>query len=222
MPSLDREDVLLSRSYWKNRCDLWPDIDLKSLSSGDIFTEACFCILGGFGITFENNFFYFKKLEAAGLLQPRSTQHDEILSILKSRFIESGTKYFYRFPTQRARRLEQFILDFEMPSDCTDLELRDYLTRFDGIGLKTASWIVRNVLESRQVAIIDVHVMRACQHIGVFPEKADVTRSYLDLEQRFLDFAASLNVNPAVLDLVMWSDMRDFGSRLLSHQKTAH
>jgi N-glycosylase/DNA lyase len=222
MSNIDREDVLLSRSYWKSRCNHWTEDDLRNIAAGSVFDEACFCLLGGYGITFENNHFYFKKLDSAGLLEEQNGDHDAILAILQTRFIENDTRYFYRFPAQRARRLERFINTFQMPIGYSDLEMRNFLTEFEGIGLKTASWIVRNALESRHVAIIDVHVTRACQYLGVFPEKMDVSRSYLDLEQRFLDFAASIDVNPAVLDIVMWRDMRDFGSRLLSSENSSH
>ncbi|MFT3723892.1 MAG: hypothetical protein QM773_09920 [Hyphomonadaceae bacterium] len=94
--------------------------------------------------------------------------------------------------------------------------MRNYLLGFEGIGLKTASWIVRNSLGSSNVAIIDIHVVRACQHLGVFPRTSGVSSSYLRLENAFLQFAQEIDVDPALLDFVMWSDMRQFGSRLLS------
>jgi endonuclease III len=38
-----------------------------------------------------------------------------------------------------------------------------------GIGPKTASWIARNWLDADDVAILDIHIMRVGQVIGLFP-----------------------------------------------------
>jgi endonuclease III len=46
--------------------------------------------------------------------------------------------------------------------------MRQLLLSIEGIGPKTASWIVRNVMGSDDVAIIDIHILRACTGMGVF------------------------------------------------------
>jgi N-glycosylase/DNA lyase len=63
--------------------------------------------------------------------------------------------------------------------------LRDRLLDLPGIGPKTASWIVRNHLDSDDVAIIDVHLHRACVMMNVFEAKSDPAKEYFSLEALF-------------------------------------
>lgn len=210
-------DVLLSEDYWKSRCASWTGANSKSVGCQSLLEESCFCLLGGFGITFENNEFYFWRLHEYGLLAPSRAVESAIYEVLQTRFEHNDKRFFYRFPAQRARRLSRFIKEFSPPPGVSDLEMRQYLTEFEGIGPKTASWIVRNSLGSSRVAIIDVHVVRACVHLGIFPRNPKVDSSYQQLERAFLDFSQRISVDPALLDLVMWHDMRKFGSKLLAN-----
>jgi thermostable 8-oxoguanine DNA glycosylase len=82
---------------------------------------------------------------------------------------------------------------------------------FRGIGPKTASWIVRNWYDSDDVAILDVHIVRAGQIAGVFPRTAALPRDYYVLEDLFLRFARAIEVRPSALDAKMWSQMRQAG-----------
>lgn len=81
---------------------------------------------------------------------------------------------------------------------------RDDLMRIPGIGPKTASWITRNWLGSDDVAILDIHIIRAGLLIGLFDRGQTVPRDYSAMEERFLSFARALNVRPSLLDAVMW------------------
>lgn len=97
----------------------------------------------------------------------------------------------------------------EMPLDLVSPRaLRDRLMTFEGIGPKTASWIVRNHLDSDEVAIIDVHVLRACRLMSLFPDEISLPRDYESLEERFLDFAKAIKVRSSLLDAVMWAETR--------------
>jgi thermostable 8-oxoguanine DNA glycosylase len=86
--------------------------------------------------------------------------------------------------------------------------MRQLLLSIEGIGPKTASWIVRNVMGSDDVAIIDIHILRACTGMGVFPSDIRLPRDYEPLERRFIAFSNAIDVRPSVLDAVMWSEMR--------------
>ena len=77
-----------------------------------------------------------------------------------------------------------------------------------GIGAKTASWIVRNHRGSDAVAIIDIHILRAGRHIGVFPVSWQPQRHYTQLECAFLKFAEALGVRASLLDALIWDYMR--------------
>jgi hypothetical protein len=62
-----------------------------------------------------------------------------------------------------------------------------------------ASWIVRNWLGSNDVAILDIHVIRAGKRMGLFSTIGRVEQHYLKMERRVLDLAVAMIV-PATTD----------------------
>jgi thermostable 8-oxoguanine DNA glycosylase len=86
--------------------------------------------------------------------------------------------------------------------------LRDWLTQLPGVGLKTASWIVRNHLDDDDVAILDIHILRAGDLGGFLNPALKVERDYLELEAQFLRFCSGLQIRPSELDSVIWAEMK--------------
>ena len=94
--------------------------------------------------------------------------------------------------------------------------IREALLQLEGIGPKTASWIVRNLLGSDEVAILDVHLIRACQQMRVFPHRLALPKDYDALEERFLSFSHAIRIRPSVLDAVIWSEARSPNARSMA------
>jgi len=117
----------------------------------------------------------------------------------------------YRFPRQRAQRLVEALraLQAQPPPTLDSRAFRDSLMAIKGIGPKTASWIARNHLGAKSVAILDVHVIRAGRIIGLFGKNERLPRDYHRMEERFLEFAQAIGACPAILDAVMWRAMRN-------------
>jgi endonuclease III len=116
----------------------------------------------------------------------------------------------YRFPRQKASYLASCLAglaDLD-ENELDDMSLREQLTHLPGIGLKTASWIVRNRRRSLSVAVIDVHVLRAGRLLGLFDEHESPQRDYRSLELRFVDLAREIEAPAWLLDAVMWQHMR--------------
>jgi len=114
----------------------------------------------------------------------------------------------YRFAAQKARYLATAIpIVQSTPEFTTGKQLRDWLMQLPGIGPKTASWIARNWMDADDVAILDIHIMRIGQAIGLFPRELTVERHYLELEALFLQFSQALDVRPSELDAVVWYEM---------------
>ena len=134
----------------------------------------------------------------------------EVESALSEPFMTpQGLKRHYRFPHQKARYLAvslKAMRGIDPPSN--DLALRDLLMTLPGVGPKTASWVVRNHRGSDAVAIIDVHILRAGRHVGLFPAAWDPHRHYIQLESVFLEFATALGVRTSLLDALIWDYMR--------------
>ena len=207
-----RPDEPMTPAYWAVRCR-WGEAGEADFvtRTGSLVEEVAFCLLGGFGITYEVNAAAFDRLKAAGAFNRNCAPTESwFLEQLTAPLDVAGRSIRYRFPRQRARRLALMheALDGVRPEALTALELRDELLNLEGVGPKTASWIVRNLRGSDEVAILDIHVLRACSAMAVFPEEVSLPKDYEALERRFLNFATAIEVRASILDAVMWTEMR--------------
>jgi thermostable 8-oxoguanine DNA glycosylase len=175
----------------------------------DLFEESVVCLLGGFGFRAELGLAAFERLRNRRLLNP-----DVSIEVLEAALSDPldimGKLIRYRFPRQKAKYLHSLIAAFQQtdPSVLSDLELRNWVMSIPGVGYKTASWIVRNARASDEVAILDIHIVRACRHMGLFNTELTPERDYLGMERLFLNFAQALNVSAALLDATMWETVR--------------
>jgi thermostable 8-oxoguanine DNA glycosylase len=180
----------------------------------ELAEEVGFCLLGGYGITAEINHAAHDRLIGEGIFIPgRMPCADEIESLLRAPLRLGNRISRYRFPRQRAQRIAVALqmLEKQPPTTEDALAFRRDLMRIPGIGPKTASWVARNWLGSDEVAILDIHVIRACTLMGLFDRAMRLPRDYECLERRYLDFCAALGAKPSLLDAVMWSTMRKIG-----------
>lgn len=177
-------------------------------------SELGFCLLGGYGITAEMNHAAHARLSRAGILDPgRRPSAGEIESLLRAPLEVGGRLARYRFPCQRAGRLAAALarIEDDFPPVHDALAFRRHLMGIPGIGPKTASWVTRNWLGSDEVAILDIHVLRAGLLIGLFDRTQRLPRDYEAMERRFIQLCAILGAKPSLLDAVMWRSMRTLG-----------
>lgn len=176
---------------------------------GDLVEEVAACLLGGYGIPSEVGLAAFHRLRDGGVLRVPA-EEAEILKLLSTPLNVAGRAVRYRFAAQKARYLSRalrLLADEPAPAG-SGRALRDWLTQLPGVGLKTASWIARNVMDADDVAILDIHIVRAGELGGFFDPSLTVERHYLDLEARFLEFSHHLQVRPSELDSVIWLEMK--------------
>ena len=205
-----RFDVLFTPAFWAGRA--W----LSSLDGEQrihrlgrtLREEIAACLLGGFGIPAEIGLAAFSRIRDRGLLdgEPSAAL---LMKSLREPLLVGERAVRYRFASQKATYLAEVLRQFDdlaVPLD--DVAFRDSLARLPGIGLKTASWITRNTRDSDAVAILDVHVCRACILAGAFPPGVRVAGAYRRLEERYLAFASAIHVRPSLLDSLMWENMR--------------
>jgi N-glycosylase/DNA lyase len=172
--------------------------------------EVVACLLGGHGIPAEVAFAAFDRLRTSGLISQRLTHSDVISQKLREPLTVSGRRVTYRFWSQKARYIADALRTLKeqpAPQDSAH-ELRAYLLRIPGIGFKIASWIVRNWLSSDDVAILDIHIVRAGNLMSLYSAEDQVSRDYLDMERRFLDLARAMNAHASDLDALIWFEMR--------------
>jgi thermostable 8-oxoguanine DNA glycosylase len=180
--------------------------------------EATFCLLGGHGTHAEVGFAAATRVcRALGETPQGFLSRECIELLLREPVMIRGRPIRYRFAGQRAIYLAgalKLLAEID-EARFEDIALRDRLCQLPGIGPKTASWIVRNRRGSDNVAILDVHIVRACQIMNVFPGTSDPARRYFELERRFLDFCAAGSSRASTMDAVMWATMRKLSRTLL-------
>lgn len=209
-----RPEWVLSPAYWAALVEQSPGNFDHFEQPTSLKTEVCFCLLGGHGITAEVNCAAYQRLESAGLFDSDEIPPEQIIEELLRAPLSIGDRTVrYRFPRQRAQRISRALqrINNEAPPEGGSSSLREYLLRIEGIGPKTASWIARNWLRCDEVAILDIHVLRAGLKIGLFGPKERLPRDYFSMEQKFLSFAQALGVKASTLDMAIWSTMRNLG-----------
>jgi len=221
LPSADTEIVFGVRwgrfedfftpAFWKSRS--WIDGESSQLENyligRDLREEIAACLLGGFGMPAEIGLAAFHRLRDDCLLNGHSSQV-QIEYALMQPLVVNGRTVRYRYPHTKARFLSVAMkrLNTETPPLHSSLELRDWLMTFSGIGPKTASWITRNFLHSDDVAILDIHIIRAGLLMGLFPPDHSITKDYFQMEQRLVAFSRSINVKLSKFDSMIWCYMR--------------
>jgi len=94
-----------------------------------------------------------------------------------------------------------------------DHELRKWLIEnVDGFGMKEASHFMRNIGRGENVAILDRHILRNLNKYGILEKIPDnlPEKGYLEIEKKMKDFAKSIGISLAELDLLLWSKETGF------------
>jgi N-glycosylase/DNA lyase len=171
----------------------------------DVFAELCFCLL-----TPQSS----AKVcwEAVTALKQRTLllkgQPPELEPHLRSvRFSDSKARYIVEarnmFSKDGGLQLKSRISSFYNP-----FELREWLVEnVKGLGYKEASHFLRNIGLGEEFAILDRHILRNLNRLGVIPEiPATLTKKrYLETEEKLRRFATEIGIPMADLDLLFWS-----------------
>lgn len=210
---------LFTPAYWKVQYLMYSEnekFDINYRLGDNILEEVVACLLGGFGLKSEIGLAAFQRLKMRYQIKEAIT-YEEILTSLKEPFVNNEKSVHYRFPNQKAKYITEFLnrTDLnEIPLN-NDIELRDWLLSINGIGPKTAAWVTRNYLNSENVAIIDIHIFRACLIMGLYKKYDDIQKDYVKLEQIFLRFCEELNVQPSKMDALIWLQMKEANRNVL-------
>jgi N-glycosylase/DNA lyase len=116
-------------------------------------------------------------------------------AVRPARFYRNKTKYLLEAKAKFPEILSV------VRGDKSDIEKRDWLVKnVKGLGMKASSHFMRN-LGARDLAIIDVHVLKFL--------KADLPvnrKEYVALEDRFRKEAKKRKLTPCGLDIVIWQE----------------
>lgn len=209
-------DVFGTAAFWVDQTvrGRYADRVAAMASRADIESEIVYCLLGGFGVTAE-----LAHAAHQVVLDVLASEPEATAETIEERLRRplSGGHGRYRFPRQRAARIASALerVRADPPPDDPH-ELRRYLLDLQGVGPKTAAWIVRNVTGSADMAIIDIWLIRAMTWIGVFRPEWRVDQHYDLFEEAFLQYAAHGSVQPGALDLCIWEESRIVGPSYFS------
>ena len=129
-----------------------------------------------------------------------------VKELSSARFIQKKSAYIVE-----AR--EKFFLDSKVSlksiiSQIGDgYKAREWLVQnVKGIGYKEASHFLRNIGFEQNLAILDRHIIKNLQLVGIIKE---ITGSlskgrYFDIEKRMMEFSKAVQIPMSYLDLVMW------------------
>lgn len=189
----------------------------------DIEDELLFCLLGGYGITEEHGrsaWLTVRQLEPFSGFWRDDDLFQKIMATLEVPQFEprraDGSLRRYRFPKRKAaiivkarrwvrsrKPLEDCLLYWDDPKD-----RRRILLGCPGLGLKSASWLLRNLGMGDELAVLDVHLVRALQDAKRIDNKIRLPRDYYAVEKAFLDWCHELNAPSAAFDLFIWEWQR--------------
>lgn len=210
-------DVFFTPAFWAVQA--WLDGEQQRYSTyklgASLEEEVAACLLGGHGIPSEVGLAAYRTVRDNGLLSKETLTLKELASALKEPLKIGNRLVHYRFWKQKSYYLCESlkVISKGIPSKDDHRAFRNWLVdNLPGVGPKTASWITRNWLSSNEVAIIDIHIQRAGLYAGIFDNSFSVEKNYYQMEELFLKFACALGIKPAVLDTLIWRQMKDFGS----------
>lgn len=184
--------------------------------------ELIFCLLGGHGVTYElalsASKVVWSRAPFAGYWTPGRLRHAVHAELGKPQFgppRADGSLRRYRFPARKARLVTEAVfwvrsqggLRTGLAGCQTEAERRAWLCGCPGVGMKTASWILRNCGWADRLAIIDIHLLRALDEAQLVSDP-QLPRDYERVEQTYLEWADRLGACPAALDLFLWEVQR--------------
>ena len=185
----------------------------------EVEDELLFCLLGGFGITFEHGqsaYVTIRQLRPFSIDWKNEQLFEAILSSLMRPQFEprrrDGSLRRYRFPKQKASvivKARQWVhaqdpLDKRLIQLGSPKDRRRFLSECPGMGFKSASWLLRNLGLGGELAIIDVHVLRALLDSRRIPQDVQIPKDYEIAEEAFLAWCDELDAPAAAFDLFVW------------------
>ena len=170
----------------------------------DIFSELSFCILTP---------------------QSKAVYCDRAIQDLKSsRILFKGNAHAVRsrlkgvrFPNNKAAYLvgaRKFLRGINNRIDSNNnFAAREWIAKnVKGLGYKEASHFLRNIGLGKDLAILDVHILKNLKKYNVITEipKTLNKKTYLEIEDKMKKFAKKISIPVEELDLLFWSNQTGF------------
>jgi N-glycosylase/DNA lyase len=174
-----------------------------------VFSELCFCILTPQAEAIECAK-AIEKLKKTGLLF--NGQAEAISPYLKAaRFLNKKAEFIVNARNIFKKNGCFSVKDYLDKKDI--FKTREWIVEnIKGIGYKEASHFLRNIGFGRDLAILDVHILKNLKDYGVIsriPESL-TKKQYLNIEAKVRDFCKKIKIPMDELDLLFWSGETGF------------
>ncbi|XID91613.1 hypothetical protein ACF3MZ_24380 [Paenibacillaceae bacterium WGS1546] len=206
-------------------CSIELEYDSLQKNHEQVLDEFFFVILGGFGISYELNLSGLQVLKQQGLLDDEHYKEKRSLNIIEEKIKEqfskkqfapvtsSGELRKYRYLETKPKIISnagywlwegcRWELHDKLQS-MTTTQSRMWLCCCPGIGMKSASWLLRNAGFSEDCAVFDVHIIRFLDFLG-FPIPESLSEKvYLGLEDALRKVCSSIGVSLGKMDYLLW------------------
>jgi N-glycosylase/DNA lyase len=124
----------------------------------------------------------------------------------------------YRFPRSKAAQIADSWFAFAQVKDVFHNYLasfndersarNDVAAKFPGLGLKQASMLMRDIGFSKNLAVIDTHILWFASKTLGFDADAQTEKRYLKLENELIEQAGRFCVELNTFDVAIWSSVR--------------
>jgi N-glycosylase/DNA lyase len=207
---------------WRALADTYEDRAHPKASEHALRQELVFCLLGGHGVSFE----LARSATDVVLALSPFDERWPTAALAGALRAELGAAKFdprrrdgslrrYRYPQRKAELIAAAVgwthqfgpLAERLTGLTCERERRRWLCECPGLGPKSASWLLRNTGFAKDLAILDVHVVRAMREAGRL-DNLRLPRDYLALERRFLEWCEEVGASAAALDLFLWEWQR--------------
>ncbi len=117
---------------------------------------------------------------------------------------------FHKAKTRYLLHMKEHYSDIaqKLSKPASAFELREWLVmNVIGLGYKEATHFLRNIGKNDGLAILDRHILRILNRLGIVDSipKSIGRKQYLEIERRFIMFANDIGIVLDELDLVFWS-----------------
>ncbi len=208
----------------------------RSFSEFELWYELVACILGS-NINYEHAKFFSDYLRKQRILDISNCTNN--YSLFEQSVFNALSEYVYpslnnpskmlryRYPRIKARHIRMTaeslydngnsINNILLKAVNTINARKQLIDNCAGIGPKQSSLFLRNINYSKNVAILDVHVLRYMYLVQLIPNKMTAVTSlkkYSTLESLLQQYAQKLNLDLAYLDIAIWLVMRDLKKKV--------
>lgn len=179
--------------------------DVFSKDDDEIFAELVFCICTPQSRA-RNAWHAVETMKNNGSLYNGSP--DQMLKWMAGvRFNNNKSRHIYEVREKLKENSRIRIKDKINASDI--LATREWLVQnIKGYGYKEASHFLRNIGFGENIAILDRHILKHLVDHGVINKvpKSMTPKQYKEIEQKLMEFSGQVNIPPAHLDLLWWSE----------------